>query len=46
MTMLLLIGLGEDDCHVDVCWSLKLNIDFEALREPNCVKVTLLCLAH
>jgi hypothetical protein len=40
--MPLLIGLGEGDCHVEVCWSLKLDIDFEALREPGCVKVTLL----
>jgi hypothetical protein len=38
----LFIGLGESNCHVEVCWSLELNIDFEAIREPGCVKVTLL----
>ena len=40
--MPLLIGLGEGDDSVEVNRLLKLNINFEALREPNRVKVTLL----
>jgi hypothetical protein len=40
--MPLLIGLGEGDCHLEVCWPLELDIDFEALKELGCVKVTLL----
>ena len=40
--MALLIGLSEGDCHVEVGWQLKLDIDSETLREPGCVNVTLL----
>ena len=32
--MELFIGLAEGDYHIEVCWSLKLNIEFESLREP------------
>ena len=40
--MPLLIGLGEGDSSVEINRLVKLNINFEALGEPGCVKVVLL----